>query len=573
LSDLPIPEEDIIVGCASGALILDIGRYDRTQVAEESLVSRCIALHNDGRIDLLSLVDKSQFSALVAHRFFILQNFFCEAIPRLEAPTGQMLRTVEVLVKKGGDDLASNMPNDALRSWLSKDIERAKHVVDMAHAGDEYASRSLAFAVEALGDIELARSIITRFSDKRRLSGMSALGRLKSQDAMQADASASLVLPYISAQYDEETRCNALISIFKICEHYPSLFSNHIPPAVTSSLESSTEATKFALARAIWFFPKMFNKSSLQSALDAFVSVDASKTGIIHDLDYGLAALLDTQHRDIVLHFLETVLSRDESSIELSQFKSVKHKMANEDRNKLFVVVTRWLLTGNHRVSEAATALLRTGEKEKQFDCTTEGLKISDADLAILAHRAIGYLLITNPVVTTSIMVACLRGAGSAIAAEIGELLFDPILINYGGSPRDYLRTIKRGDRAYKQVRRALKLSDTHFTGLDIKDPIKELRPSDYQRSAERTRRRDMMRQVRKDANKQSILANLVHRSTLLHGRKSMTFVPGPDDELRPMVMDLHSFGTSFEVPLMEILDPVGLDLTLFSCRIAGSRK
>src|SRR4029079_1493273 len=95
---------------------------------------------------------------------------------------------------------------------------------------------------------------------------------------------------------------------------------------------------------------------------------------------------------------------------------------------------------------------------------------------------------------------------------------------------RDYLRTIKRGDRAYKQVRRALKLSDTHFTGLDIKDPIKELRPSDYQRSAERTRRRDMMRQVRKDANKQSILANLVHRSTLLHGRKSMTFVPGPSE-------------------------------------------
>jgi len=116
LSDLPIPEEDIIVGCASGALILDIGRYDRTQVAEESLVSRCIALHNDGRIDLLSLVDKSQFSALVAHRFFILQNFFCEAIPRLEAPTGQMLRTVALLrtiadacsQAKGFEELSAN---------------------------------------------------------------------------------------------------------------------------------------------------------------------------------------------------------------------------------------------------------------------------------------------------------------------------------------------------------------------------------------------------------------------------------------------------------------------------------
>src|SRR5205823_1887967 len=149
----------------------------------------------------------------------------------------------------------------------------------------------------------------------------------------------------------------------------------------------------------------------------------------IHDMDYGLAALLDTEHRTLVLDFLETVLSRDDNPIKLDQFTSVKHKLANEDRGKLFVVIVRWLLSGKHGVSECAARLLRTGEEEKPFDSTTDGLGLSDSDHSVLAHRAIGYLLITSPVATASVLVACLRGCITSIRAGIGELLLDPILV------------------------------------------------------------------------------------------------------------------------------------------------
>ena len=271
MSEISASDINIVARCASGALVLDIDRFDRAQVDENALVSKCITLHNQGRINLLSLIDTPQFLNLGGHNFFVFQHFLCEAIPLLDSPTDQMLRTVEVLVEKGGNDLAAGRPNDVLRSWLAKDVERAKRVVDMAKTGDECASRSLTFAIEALADIELARTTVAQFSDKRRLSGMSALARLKSPDAMQAEVSAKLLLPYIEAHYDDETRCNALIALFEVCKDFPPLFPKCIPTAVATAIKSGTDTTNFALARTIWLFPKLFDHGSLKAALDSLM--------------------------------------------------------------------------------------------------------------------------------------------------------------------------------------------------------------------------------------------------------------------------------------------------------------
>jgi hypothetical protein len=259
LSRLPLSDNNIAARCASGALILDIYRFGDAQIQEDSLVNKCIELHNRGRINLLSLIDTPQFESLEGPRFFVVQHFFSSAIPLLEAPVDQMLCTVDILVEKGGSDLAAGSPNDALRLWFKKRLERAEQVVEMANAGDERASRLLAFAIEALEDINLARSIITRYSDKRRVSGITALGCIKSPGARQAKLSANLLLPYITSQHDDETRCNSLICVFKVCEQFPSLFAKYVPSAIESVTKVPSDATRFALAKAIWLFHKVFD--------------------------------------------------------------------------------------------------------------------------------------------------------------------------------------------------------------------------------------------------------------------------------------------------------------------------
>ena len=69
-------------------------------------------------------------------------------------------------------------------------------------------------------------------------------------------------------------------------------------------------------------------------------------------------------------------------------------------------------------------------------------------------------------------------------------------------------------------------------------------------------------------AERESVLLAFVHRSTILYGKRSLTYVTDYDGSRRAVAMDLKSVGMSFELPRREILDPVGLDYTLRVFRV-----
>ena len=71
---------------------------------------------------------------------------------------------------------------------------------------------------------------------------------------------------------------------------------------------------------------------------------------------------------------------------------------------------------------------------------------------------------------------------------------------------------------------------------------------------------------------KQSIFASLVKLSVILYGKRSITYVEGPDGQRSPMEMELKPHSVSFELPRMQVVDPVGLDFVLFMLR-AERRK
>jgi hypothetical protein len=145
----------------------------------------------------------------------------------------------------------------------------------------------------------------------------------------------------------------------------------------------------------------------------------------------------------------------------------------------------------------------------------------------------------------------------------VTDLLFDPMLLSYGGNAREYLKHIAATDPAHGPIQTALTKAEGFYAGLDATGTIKELHPSDYQRDVVRQRTHDEMRTVHKIAESKSVLLSLVHRSTILYGKRSLTYVRDHDGSQRAVAMDLKSFSTSFELPRREILDPVGLDYML----------
>jgi hypothetical protein len=76
------------------------------------------------------------------------------------------------------------------------------------------------------------------------------------------------------------------------------------------------------------------------------------------------------------------------------------------------------------------------------------------------------------------------------------------------------------------------------------------------------------MRGAQKAAERQSVLFGLVHRSTLLYGKRSLTYIEEDDGSRRAVSLDLHSVSMSVEWPRRDILDPVGLDYMIRVYRV-----
>ncbi len=159
--------------------------------------------------------------------------------------------------------------------------------------------------------------------------------------------------------------------------------------------------------------------------------------------------------------------------------------------------------------------------------------------------------------------MSVLRGGHRDVEGPVTELLFDPVLLSYGGDTKEYLKRIPATDPAYGPIQNALAKDNEFYTSLDAIGTIKELHPSDYQRDVVRQRTHDDMQMARKMAEGKSVLLSLVRRSTILYGTRSLTYVADHDGSQRAVAMDLKPLSASIELPRREILDPVGLDYML----------
>ena len=71
------------------------------------------------------------------------------------------------------------------------------------------------------------------------------------------------------------------------------------------------------------------------------------------------------------------------------------------------------------------------------------------------------------------------------------------------------------------------------------------------------------MREAQKEAEKKSVFLNLVKRSIILYGKRSITYIEGPGGERRRVEMELKPHSISIEYPRLDVIDPFGLDYKL----------
>ena len=85
------------------------------------------------------------------------------------------------------------------------------------------------------------------------------------------------------------------------------------------------------------------------------------------------------------------------------------------------------------------------------------------------------------------------------------------------------------------------------------------MHPSERQRLIEHQITTDEMLDSVKRAESESTFLNLVKRSVILHGRRSVAFIDIPGGGSDSIEIDLQSHSFSVEIPRQAFLDPVGL--------------
>jgi hypothetical protein len=557
LSPVPSPDE-IIRLYRAGELSVELARYHETVEGEEDpFIQRCIALHNSGSIDLVSVPSQSAFADIKGHAFFAAQHVYCEAIPKLHTNAKVLMECCRILIELAGDDLAATQPNAAFRAWCQNNPIEGAAVILQARAGDELAKRFVTFALQAANDIDGAIDFVESYADDRRLSGMTALAGMTFVDAAAAQRAIAALEPFVVDGGADHVRFSALAGAFEILKKY-----NDVETArrlIEAASSRPGPKTLHGLAQVLVLHHNLLDCQGRRTALLALEAVDPENLGTVRILDAGLRHLFGTKSESLSLDLLAQMLRGGKLTVE--NFKVTAHELTSENPQRLYTLIVRWFLSGDLALCSNVSKLVGTDE-ERAFDATVQLLGLTPVQQVFLCRKAIGFLFM-KPVICCSIIVSVLRAADKDVEGPVTDLLFDPMLLSYGGNAREYLKHIAATDPAHGPIQTALTKAEGFYAGLDATGTIKELHPSDYQRDVVRQRTHDEMRTVHKIAESKSVLLSLVHRSTILYGKRSLTYVRDHDGSQRAVAMDLKSFSTSFELPRREILDPVGLDYML----------
>jgi hypothetical protein len=480
-----------------------------------------------------------------------------------------MLAAVKALSSRAGDDLASGMPNGAYRTWAEQD-NRARATLGTIDPQDPEDSAYAFLGLQALAktdpDAALAEAIVYLAGSAApvRSAAAKAIGTM-ALATQEARARAAEALSAASPAADDSNLGHILTAICEIARAHPDMEASAVALIETATPQVGDQAIH-QLSLEL-----MFHGEELPTAIVAGLTVIMHKVaignrGTIENIDAAGGKLVTHGRVDEALALIAPLIAAHDDLTSLEVFDGLSDALLQLAPDQLAGVIIGWLLSLDPNLGHATMSLIGNHHGDAPLTLEVDGatLGLSDADMILLAHRAIGYLFI-HAITAASLVLGLVRGAAEAPRRAMVDILFDPLLINYSGELANWLgeRGKDASDPAQPVIKELLARLECYIEGLRKVGRIKELRPSERERLIENHRQHESMRQAHKLAEKKSVFMSIVSRSVLLYGTRSISYFMGPDGKKQRSEMKLHSFSHSIETPRLDILEPFDLDYTL----------
>ena len=544
-------------------------RADRD--ARDGLSLELAALHNEGLIDVVAGFEnlKNQSSG---PDFFLTRHIFEKALPHLNAPVPAVMRCVLRLYRDAGQDMAAGTIIEGFVGFSAKVASRPRDALKEIEADPDSFAELLTPAIAAGSRIDNPQYLaeaIRLCEDKNielRRCAVYSIGRLNwPEGALVPDSAFAALERAANIETDDRILAGVVKSAFALWQRDKASEDSAVT-LITSALSKGDEYTLHAASEVFGFYTSELPTWLVNSLLPHLMRVKPGNKGTLDNIDYGISHLLKKSNSEQGIRFLEDLLLAHPGRLTLKAFDSAAAEI-HTNKALFNKVLTRWFLRGDPALCEGIHTMA-AAHHGNNLKLEIDPAELKPADLVhvmFVARKALGYLFF-QPVSAASVLISLMRhAANDEILKELGELLFDPLLLNFTGSAREYVarQAALESSKVKKTMGKSLKAIDDYLDTLRSVGTLPALHPCEAQHEAYDRNFSRMMAESFKAAEAQSPLLSIISKSILLYGRKSIDYVYNADGQSHRMETDLKSHRTEIEYPRLEQIDPYGLDYRL----------
>ena len=564
--------DEILSANSDGTLLSAIAstQYDEC----DSLAGALAELHNAGKLDILKAFRSDQLTALAGHSFFSLQRVFCLTLPRICSPIADAAATCRVLFEKAGHDLAAGQVYDALRDWLQLSRRRVddgltlvRHDLDIQTGITRHVLLAGA-AYDVTIFVEEALELSRQPQPHIRQDALFALGRmaLKDDGSIRARVMERLDQVIESPGSDRDAAI-AIEAALQLLDRFGKKLVHIVESLLTKACKNPSPITRHAIAVGLRSRRKNYTEPMIDASFLAIQHANKHTRSTIDVIDSMLYQWDLDGDRQRVFRFLRNLLGHGPDAIDLDTLDSFRHKLTNSHGDLLGWYVVSFLLTGDPRLSVAANGLLPYNEAPASLAIDLTPFALGSAWVPFLARKVLGYCLV-NKASASALLLSCLRAVSDEDRGDLEELVLHYFLTNYPGAVEWFETAVSPDDPARMSVERLSSALKAYLKELRRTDPCAAFRPSHRERQLQAYRQADLLRNIQKEAEKHSVLSQLVHRSVLLYGTGSIYYMhtrEGRDPHRQET--SLASFHQTMEIPRLDVIDPVGLQYAIYRFR------
>jgi len=556
----PVDDTELATQLRTRGLVRTVADLERRRLHDNhsALLKTLATILNAADAPPPHLHIEEALAELEGPRFFLVQHVLCDLIPLLNIEQNVLLAFVTRLIDKGGTDGAAGAPSSAFGEWTKKDPTRPSRVYEAARTGDDLALRQLFTVLRMNADVEEGLVFAQAEEREAKLTAISALGAMELGERYEKVLNALL---QGAASDDEDTALRSLEAGYRAATRRKVLAPAGFDEQLERIFQTRSRFAVHLAADLLWLYREGLTEHAIDLCLDAVADVDPSNAGTISHIDHAAYQLVGDGRAERVVRLIREMIVRSNGRITLDAFQSTYHALQNAGADVLGFAVVYWLLEGDtHTRKCVANEVCSVGNDDPPFSIPTSSLPPDPSDQLFLCRKAVGWFFI-DPLAAVAIPLALLRDGSPDIAKDVLDLIYDPLLLSYGGKLKNYLeRYIADGEANGSDLAELLARKTALQDAMEGIERLVELHPSETQREAERVQWHEQMERGMEQGRRKSILEDLFTKQYILYGRSSLTPIHTGEGTTHLTEIEMQSFSISSELPLLNIVDPVGLD-------------